>query len=714
MRLTRAQAAAAAAAQAASAADAPHEVHADDTAEEEGLVSDGRVSPPSDAKTTNNDGNEEEKDEVQRVTALGEVSNNANNKQNIDQNNDVGGEVVGDADMAVMPAKSETKKARSRSIKGKKYDGAAEDTETTGTQNAESIAAVVSALPEMRIDQKADHEIAEEDEQVNAAQEILETEDLGGLVSQGLEQSSSTLPTEEELHDDQQAHSTSDLIHEATLSTAYLQEDLEAESPSIEPPEAIVMSPQRTPAKALMSKELSGMRSTSNKENEQPLSLTPLPTALVDTTSVTTLEPQVDHGPGAVVVDNPEELAPQPETENAESEKHPSSSHTDRSSPAESTKANPPAARHAPKPSITKASQPLRTSAANAKTAASSHARTSSIHSRVVPQKAAPTNTTAPKRAPSVKGPISRPSTVQIKDSEGAKPATRTRTPAEIPHSKPRPVSMSFPLPPAPPKSTRPPTKSNFHLPGEAIAAKLKAAREARLKKEEEERESRRAFKARPVPKQKEQPVTVRHNASSRARQSLAMGTEPAEVTKKPTSGGLSRAKSVRESMLKSQASTSATTGTAAAKRMSAISTKKPTLSARDETSSVSSICTNGQTKRGSVAVANSTKPRASTVATTAKPPATSHGTSASGTKKGKEVFQRAVAEKEALDKQKRDKEEAARKARADAAERGRIASREWAEKKMKLKALKTQGDVQQQQQQQQHKIVAQAAASLT
>ena len=69
------------------------------------------------------------------------------------------------------------------------------------------------------------------------------------------------------------------------------------------------------------------------------------------------------------------------------------------------------------------------------------------------------------------------------------------------------------------------------------------------------------------------------------------------------------------------------------------------------------------------------------------------HRPPSSGTKKGKEVFQRAVAEKEALDKQKREKEEATKRARAAAAERGRIASREWAEK-MKLKTSKTK-DVQ-------------------
>ncbi len=56
---------------------------------------------------------------------------------------------------------------------------------------------------------------------------------------------------------------------------------------------------------------------------------------------------------------------------------------------------------------------------------------------------------------------------------------------------------------------------------------------------------------------------------------------------------------------------------------------------------------------------------------------------------KGKEVFSRGKLAEEELQKQKRDKEAAAKKARAEAAERGRLASREWAEKQRVRKLKK-------------------------
>jgi hypothetical protein len=52
--------------------------------------------------------------------------------------------------------------------------------------------------------------------------------------------------------------------------------------------------------------------------------------------------------------------------------------------------------------------------------------------------------------------------------------------------SKRRPISMSFPTPPLPPRSSKQPTKPNFQLPGEAVAAKLKAQKEERLRREAE------------------------------------------------------------------------------------------------------------------------------------------------------------------------------------------------------------------------------------
>jgi hypothetical protein len=80
--------------------------------------------------------------------------------------------------------------------------------------------------------------------------------------------------------------------------------------------------------------------------------------------------------------------------------------------------------------------------------------------------------------------------------------------------------------------------------------------------------------------------------------------------------------------------------------------------------------------------MADMSKPRAS-LATSTGPSGLARIPSGhtTGTAKGKEVFNRAAAAKAAANKEKLDKEEATKKARADAAERSKQAAREWAEK---------------------------------
>lgn len=228
---------------------------------------------------------------------------------------------------------------------------------------------------------------------------------------------------------------------------------------------------------------------------------------------------------------------------------------------------------------------------------------------------------------------------------------------AVIPHSKPRPVSLSFPTPPPPPKSTKAPTRSAFQLPGEAIAAKLKAAREERKLKEEEETKAKPAFKARPAPTMLSKAPSVRQTASSKARESLMLGKESSAT-------GVKRASSVRTT------TTTKRDSTLPSKRLSTTIPAKPAPAQIHVA------------KRGSM-IAPTPKPRLSSTTTntpstiTEKPRVPSKGTH-----KGREVFGRAQQAKEAAEREKRAKEEAARKARAVAAERGRVASREWAEKR--------------------------------
>lgn len=229
-----------------------------------------------------------------------------------------------------------------------------------------------------------------------------------------------------------------------------------------------------------------------------------------------------------------------------------------------------------------------------------------------------------------------------------------------IPHSKPRPMSMSFPAPPPPPRSSKAPTKATFQLPGEAVAAKLKAAREERAKKEEEDK---KVFKARPVPAALKRAPSVKQTTASRARESLGLG------------------KSVGPSA-----------GPAQHRRASSVATSRP-AGARQSMASSKPPAVNGArlapaaqarlhgAKRSSTSMANIGKPRVDAAgrpnnAMTTSPP------TGKGTTKGKEVFARAANAKDAAAREKRDKEEAARKARAEAAERSRLLSREWAERK--------------------------------
>ncbi|KAF1955534.1 hypothetical protein CC80DRAFT_594277 [Byssothecium circinans] len=80
------------------------------------------------------------------------------------------------------------------------------------------------------------------------------------------------------------------------------------------------------------------------------------------------------------------------------------------------------------------------------------------------------------------RGSLARSSSVRVAPSKERKGSEVTDYLA----SKRRPISMSFPTPPPAQKSTRAPTKATFQLSGEAVAAKLKAQKEERLKREAE------------------------------------------------------------------------------------------------------------------------------------------------------------------------------------------------------------------------------------
>jgi len=207
-----------------------------------------------------------------------------------------------------------------------------------------------------------------------------------------------------------------------------------------------------------------------------------------------------------------------------------------------------------------------------------------------------------------------------------------------------------------PAKSTKPVTKSSFSLPGEAVAARLKAQREERLKREEEA-EKRKVFKARPAPPSASGPgARPRENKTSQARKSLfSSGPNKENVAPKP-------------------AAVEAKPRTA----VTVIKTRPDPAKANSGVRRTASVSNKPNTIHG---------PRLSSL-TSGQRLTLTKGDVVQQKARGKEVFSRTKAEIERLEKEKKEKEEAAKRARAEAAERGRQASREWAEKQKKKLAM--------------------------
>ncbi|KAI7603768.1 hypothetical protein KC346_g11738, partial [Hortaea werneckii] len=299
---------------------------------------------------------------------------------------------------------------------------------------------------------------------------------------------------------------------------------------------------------------------------------------------------------------------------------------------------------------------------------------------------------------------------------------TQQKKEATIPHSKPRPVKLSFPTPPPPPKSKKAPTTSTFQLPGEAIAAKLKAAREERMKKESDQPEDKKpsTFKARPAPTLKKPSSAVRPTNATKARESMlnpkpsvsaasATGlkrastvtagssstnrpraTVPPRTSSKPEDKGLKVAK-------RPTTTPTAPAGPTPSSRPSSLTTRtssapRPSLSARPGPPGTATISTS--TSSSAPPAPAGPTARTSSAASTGpqQQQQQQQRVLSKGTAKGKEIFHRALLAKEAAGREKREKEEAARRARELAAERGRVKSREWAEKQRKLKMVEAGG----------------------
>ncbi|KAF4966652.1 hypothetical protein FSARC_5701 [Fusarium sarcochroum] len=203
-------------------------------------------------------------------------------------------------------------------------------------------------------------------------------------------------------------------------------------------------------------------------------------------------------------------------------------------------------------------------------------------------------------------------------------------------------------VPPPRPKSSKPLTKPNFELPGEAISRRKREEREARLKAQEEEEQKKREFRARPVRNSIIPATMPRETLASLARQ----GKLPQDDTAKQS--GATKPKRVSNVIPRavptSEAQVSQTRG-----RLS-------TATSREDLSRGTSASTgSGSVKRTTLTAEQARQFKI----------------------RGREIFQRDnTSYTQDREREKREREEGTRLAREQAAERSRIASREWAEKK--------------------------------
>jgi hypothetical protein len=209
-------------------------------------------------------------------------------------------------------------------------------------------------------------------------------------------------------------------------------------------------------------------------------------------------------------------------------------------------------------------------------------------------------------------------------------------------------------VPPPRPKSSKPLTKPTFELPGEAISRRKREEREARLKAQAEDEQKKREFKARPMRNSVTPASIPRETITSLARQ----GKLSQDVTVKQTTA----TKTNRMSSIGPRLVPSSENKTPQGRGRLSTATSREDLS-RGTSASTGS----GTGKRATLTTEEASQLR----------------------HRGKEIFQRDnTSYTRDREREKRMREEALRLAREQAAERSRIASREWAEKKRRKEQI--------------------------
>jgi hypothetical protein len=213
-------------------------------------------------------------------------------------------------------------------------------------------------------------------------------------------------------------------------------------------------------------------------------------------------------------------------------------------------------------------------------------------------------------------------------------------------------------------KSTKPLTKATFELPGEALSRKKKEAHEARLKAQEEEERKRREFKAKPLRKSVAPDFVPRETAASLARKSQGGSPDNAIAATGLPYSSLSLKVAKRGSIV--GAHRPSILATNLANTLAPRSPGPSTYLHLRKSSASSGPSTGGHANQRIVSASEVQNQR----------------------QRAKEIYNRDTKALEDLERERRERESAAKKSREEAAERGRQASREWAEKQRAKKAM--------------------------
>ncbi|KAK3904607.1 hypothetical protein C8A05DRAFT_13535 [Staphylotrichum tortipilum] len=218
-------------------------------------------------------------------------------------------------------------------------------------------------------------------------------------------------------------------------------------------------------------------------------------------------------------------------------------------------------------------------------------------------------------------------------------------------------------------KSSKLPTRPTFELPGEAISRRKREEHEAKLRAQEEEERKRREFKARPIRGAVVAPgSTPRENLASLARQKSRHGISSSSTTESSDGTTVTPAASKRQSLLLSSSTLKPTTTATFPTRGRPPST---TVATNPRAASTISTASNRSSNSG----------RTSSTTATNTPTVVTPQEAAQQKQRGREVLARDNSFTAEREREKRERENAARVAREQAAERSRELSRLWKER---------------------------------